>query len=175
MRLGSEAMQANRGSAGATRLIAYESSDAASESDRLINTKLDQTPTAAFAASGSREIIGGGALSNLFTYRWHGITASYGNYISFFNGDVLTNNDPRFPAGVNQQIMKNGLRFDIPFHNDWIIDVYGIYIGVEVGRHFTWNVEGQNVDLGFLSLGLYTELGNNYQSGHVQIGSAWRF
>ena len=182
-------MQANRGSAGATRLIAYESSDAASESDRLINTKLDQTPTAAFAASGSREIIGGGALSNLFTYRWHGITASYGNYISFFNGDVLTNNDPRFPAGVNQQIMKNGLRFDIPFHNDWIIDVYGIYtqffqsaqipsyatIGVEVGRHFTWNVEGQNVDLGFLSLGLYTELGNNYQSGHVQIGSAWRF
>jgi hypothetical protein len=147
------------------------------------------TPTAAFAASGSREIIGGGALSNLFTYRWHGIAASYGNYISFFNGDVLANNDPRFPSGVNQQIMKNGLRFDIPFHRDWIIDVYGIYtqffqsaqipsyatIGVEVGRHFTWNVEGQNVDLGFLSLGLYTEFGNNYQSGHIQIGSAWRF
>jgi autotransporter-associated beta strand protein len=147
------------------------------------------TPTAAFAASGSREIIGGGALSNLFTYRWHGITASYGNYISFFNGDVLTSNDPRFPAGVSQQIMKNGLRFDIPFHNDWIVDIYGIYtqffqsaqipsyatIGVEVGRRFTWSVEGQNVDLGFLSLGLYTEFGNNYQSGHIQIGSAWRF
>jgi hypothetical protein len=147
------------------------------------------TPIAAFAASGSREIIGGGALSDLFMYRWHGITASYGNYISFFEGNVLTSNDPRFPAGVSQQIMKNGLRFDVPFHNDWIVDIYGIYtqffqsaqipsyatIGVEVGHRFTWNVEGQNVDLGYLSLGLYSEFGNNYQSGHIQIGSAWRF
>jgi hypothetical protein len=34
------------------------------------------TPTAAFASSGSREIIGGGALTNVFAYQWHGITAT---------------------------------------------------------------------------------------------------
>jgi hypothetical protein len=147
------------------------------------------TPTAAVATSGSREIIGGGALTNIFSYQWHGITATYGNYISFFEGDVLTTNDPKFPTGVNQQIMKNGLRLDIPFAGSWIIEGYGIYtqffqsatignyytIGAEVGHHFTWNVEDKNLDLGYLSLGLYTEFGNHYSSGHIQIGSAWRF
>jgi hypothetical protein len=147
------------------------------------------TPTAAVAASGSREIIGAGALTNVFSYQWHGITATYGNYISFFEGDLLTNNDPRFPSGVSQQIMKNGLRLDVPFAKSWIVEVYGIYtqffqsavvgsyatIGAELGHHFTWNVEGKNLDLGYLSLGLYTEFGNQYSSGHVQVGSAWRF
>jgi hypothetical protein len=84
------------------------------------------TPTAAFAASGSREIIGGGALSNLFMYRWHGITASYGNY------------------------MRSGT------------------VSPGMSRART-SILATSV------LGLYTESGNNYQSGHIQIGSAWRF
>jgi hypothetical protein len=147
------------------------------------------TPTAAVATSGSREIIGGGALTNVFSYQWHGITATYGNYISFFEGDVITNNDPKFPTGVSQQIMKNGFRLDVPFARSWIVEAYAIYtqffqsavignyvtIGAELGHHFTWEVQGQHLDLGYLSLGLYTEFGNQYSSGHVQIGSAWRF
>jgi autotransporter-associated beta strand protein len=147
------------------------------------------TPTVAMAFSGSREFIGGEALTNVLSYQWHGITATYGNYISFFQGDVLTTNDPKFPSGVNQQIMKNGLRFDIPFAKSYIIEAYGIYtqffqsalignyftLGAELGHHFTWDVEGQHLDLGYLSLGLYSEFGNHYTSGHVQIGSAWRF
>ncbi len=150
------------------------------------------TPTAAVATSGSKEIIGGGALTNVFSYQWHGITATYGNYISFFEGDVLTSNDPKFPSGVSQQIMKNGLRLDIPFAKSWILEAYGIYtqffqpaaissywtIGAEIGHHFTWDIEGRHLDLGYLSLGLYTEIGNQYSqyhSGHAQIGSAWRF
>jgi hypothetical protein len=147
------------------------------------------TPTAAVALSGSKEIIGGGALTNVFSYRWRGITATYGNYISFFEGDVLATNDPKFPSGVSQQIMKNGLRLDIPFAKSWIVEAYGIYtqffqsatignyftLGAELGHHFTWDVEGQHLDLGYLSLGLYSEFGNHYSSGHAQIGSAWRF
>jgi hypothetical protein len=147
------------------------------------------TPTAAFASSGRKEIIGGGALSNVFAYRWRGITATYGNYISFFEGDVLAENDPRFPTGVNQQIMKNGLKFDIPFGKDWLVELYGIYTqffqsaalssyvtaGAELGHQFFWNVENQKVDLGYLSFGFYTELGNRYSSGNLQLGSAWRF
>jgi hypothetical protein len=150
------------------------------------------TPTAAVATSGSKEIIGGGALTNVFSYQWHGITATYGNYISFFEGDVLTTNDPKFPSGVSQQIMKNGLRLDIPFAKSWIFEAYGIYtqffqpaavsnywtIGAEIGHHFTWDIEDRHLDLGYLSVGLYTEIGNQYSqyhSGHAQIGSAWRF
>jgi fibronectin-binding autotransporter adhesin len=147
------------------------------------------TPTTALASSGSREIIGGGALTNVFAYQWHGITATYGNYISIFEGDVLTSSDPNFPTGVSQQIMKNGLRLDLPIGKSWIVEGYGIYthffqsatvssyvtFGAEVGHHFAWNLEGQNIDLGYLSLGMYSEIGNRYSSGHVQIGSAWRF
>ena len=150
------------------------------------------TPTAAVATSGSKEIIGGGALTNVFSYQWHGITATYGNYISFFEGDLLTSDDPKFPSGVSQQIMKNGLRLDVPVAKSWIVEAYGIYtqffqpaavssywtFGVEVGHHFTWDIEGRHLDLGYLSLGLYTEIGNQYNqyhSGHAQIGSAWRF
>jgi hypothetical protein len=150
------------------------------------------TPTAAVATSGSKEFIGGGALTNVFSYQWHGITATYGNYISFFEGHLFSTDDPKFPNGVSQQIMKNGLRLDVPFAKSWIIETYGIYtqffqtaaissywtIGAEIGHHFTWDVEGQHLDLGYLSLGLYTEFGNQYSqyhSGHAQIGSAWRF
>ena len=149
----------------------------------------DVTPTVAFASSGSREIIGGGALSNLLAYRWRGITITYGNYISFFEGDVLTENDPKFPTGVNQQIMKNGLRLDIPVAESWLIDLYGIQtqffqsatvssyvtLGAELGHHFFWKAGDQNLDLGYLSFGFYTEFGNHYSSGHFQLGSAWRF
>jgi hypothetical protein len=40
---------------------------------------------------------------------------------------------------------------------------------------FTWKVENQILDLGYLSVGLYTEFGNRYSSGHFQLGSAWKF
>ncbi len=48
-------------------------------------------------------------------------------------------------------------------------------IGVELGRHFIWNVEGRPIDLGFFSLGFYSYIGNHYSSGHFKIGSGWRF
>jgi hypothetical protein len=149
----------------------------------------DVTPTAAIATSGGKEIIGGGALTNVIAYRWRGITATYGNYISFFKGNVLDSNDTKFSPAVDQQIMKNGLRLDIPFAKSWLVEGYGIYtqffqsaaigsywtIGGEVGHHFTWKVENQILDLGYLSVGLYTEFGNRYSSGHFRLGSAWKF
>jgi hypothetical protein len=65
--------------------------------------------------------------TNVFSYQWHGITATYRNYISFFEGDLLTSDDRKFPSGVSQQIMTNGLRHDGPFARSWIVEAYGIY------------------------------------------------
>ena|SRR5271165_968959 len=48
-------------------------------------------------------------------------------------------------------------------------------IGAEVGRHIIWRLEGQPVDLGYYSVGLYVEQGNHYNSGHFQFGSGWKF
>ncbi len=149
----------------------------------------DTSPAVGVAASGSREIIGAGALTNVFAYRFPGFTLTYGNYISFFDGDVMSDDDEQFPVGVDQSILKNGLKLTVPFGKGWIVQCYGIYteflrtaavssyvtVGFELGRHFVWNVEGKDVDLGYLSFGLYTEQGNRYSSGHFRVGSAWRF
>ena len=85
------------------------------------------TPTAAFASTGSKEIMGAGALTNIISYRWRDITLTYGNYLSFFEGETLVSNDPEFPKGTSQQIMKNGLKVTIPFGKGWLCDVYAIY------------------------------------------------
>jgi hypothetical protein len=71
--------------------------------------------------------MGAGALTNVFSLRWHGITMTYGNYISFFQGETLVSNDPAFPKGTSQQIMKNGLKVDMPFGKGWTLETYGIY------------------------------------------------
>jgi hypothetical protein len=66
------------------------------------------------------------SIGDVFSYQWHGITATYGSYISFFEGDILTSDDPKFPSGVSQQIMKNGLRLDVAFAKS-VIEAHEIY------------------------------------------------
>jgi hypothetical protein len=146
------------------------------------------TPTLALAEAGSTEWIGGGALTNLIGYRFKNAILAYGNYLSFFEGHRWTLDDINFDKRVSQQIMKNGLKVTVQF-GTWIFDAYGIYtqyfqsaaissyytIGGEVGRHFIWSYKRIPVDLGFASLGFYTEQGNRFSSGHIQFGSAWRF
>src|SRR5260221_14775133 len=44
----------------------------------------DVTPALAFAEAGSKEWIGGGALTNLLAYRFKNVVLAYGNYLSFF-------------------------------------------------------------------------------------------
>jgi autotransporter-associated beta strand protein len=147
------------------------------------------TPSAAVASTGSKEITRAGAFSNVLSYRWRDITLTYGNYISFFEGATLVSNDPQFPRGTSQQIMKNGLKASIPLGKDWLFEAYGIYtnffesapvssyytIGAELGRHITYNSGGRTFDLGYYSVGFYTEQGNHYSSGHIQLGTAWKF
>jgi hypothetical protein len=70
--------------------------------------------------------LGSPPLGDVFSYQWHGITATYGSYISFFEGDILTSDDPKFPSGVSQQIMKNGLRLDFAFAKS-VIEAHEIY------------------------------------------------
>jgi hypothetical protein len=50
----------------------------------------DCKPTVMIAASGSKEIIGGGALTNVITYRWNDVIFTYANYIGVFRGRHLS-------------------------------------------------------------------------------------
>jgi autotransporter-associated beta strand protein len=150
----------------------------------------DCKPTFYFASSGGKEIIGGAALTNVLCYRWHDKFFTYANYIGAFEGETLVDNDIQFQRGVSQQIMKNGLRVSIPLaKGKWLVETYGVYtqffqtaavssyftVGAEIGRHLVWNVEGRPMDLGYFSLGFYSDIGNRYSSGHFKVGSGWRF
>jgi hypothetical protein len=148
----------------------------------------DVTPALVLAEAGNKEWIGGGALTNLLGYRFKNVGLAYGNYLSFFEGHRWTSADANFEKRVSQQIMKNGLKIAVQFGN-WVIDAYGIYtdyfqsaaigsyftVGGEIGRHYIWSYKGVPVDLGILSLGIYTEQGDRFSSCHVQFASAWRF
>jgi hypothetical protein len=154
----------------------------------------DGTPTGAFAISGSEAMaagggIFGGALTNVASYRWHNIIFTYGNFMSFFEGVNLSIGNYDFDSDVSQQIMKNGLRVSVPFADRCLCEVYGIHtkffqkaavgsyftLGADIGYRVIWNLYGQSVPLGYLTVGFHADLGGNYDSGQFRFGSAWTF
>jgi hypothetical protein len=93
-------------------------------------------------------------------------------------------------SNIDQQILKNGLRVSVPFCRNWLFEGYGICtnflqsaavstyftVGAEVGYHFVLREADKAIDLGYLKLGLYSDIGNkSYSSAHIQIGSGWKF
>ena len=59
---------------------------------------------------------------------------------------------------------------------NWIGNALGVAGPVaSQSHHFIWTVEDRKIDLGYLSVGFYTEMGNNYSSGNFRVGSAWKF
>ncbi|MBV9488289.1 MAG: hypothetical protein JO069_01010 [Verrucomicrobia bacterium] len=109
--------------------------------------------------------------------------------MSFFEGVDLSIGSYDLQNKVDQRIMKNGLRVSVPVGDRWLFEAYGIHtqffrsaavsgyftLGATVGYRLVLPVYGQRVDLGYFSLGLYSEVGNHYSSGHVQVGTAWKF
>ncbi len=154
----------------------------------------DVTPTAAFALSGSQAMVAGGglfagALTNVAAYRWQNITLTYGNFMSFFQGVRLTVGNYDFDSSVSQQIMKNGLRVSVPFADRWLFEAYGIHtkffrsaavnsyftLGVDIGYRLKLKLYGNEVPLGYFTLGFHSDLAGNYDSALFRFGSAWTF
>jgi hypothetical protein len=152
------------------------------------------TPTFAFALSGSEDMLSGGglfagALTNVVSYQWRGLTFTYGNFFSFFEGINLSVGKYEFDSNVSQQIMKNGLRVSVPFAGKWQFEGYAIHtqffqsaavdsyvtLGGDIGYRLVVRLQNKEVSFGYLSVGCYTELGNGFDSLRFRIGSAWTF
>jgi hypothetical protein len=129
----------------------------------------DVTPTAAFALSGSEDMVAGGglfagALTNVVGFRWHGLTFTYGNFFSFFEGVSLSAGNYEFDSDVSQQIIKNGLRISMPFADKWRFEAYGIHtqflqeaavrsyftLGADVGYRVIGKFYGHEVPFGYV-------------------------
>ncbi len=147
------------------------------------------TPFSGVNASASKDMLAGGMVVNggmnsMLAYDFGKFTLSMGNHFSLHEGMPLTLESYKFDPGVSQQILKNGFKLDVPLGQRWIVDVYAIHtkflataaldqymtIGGEIGYRMGKGKKG-----GFMKLGVYADVGEDYTSAHVQVGSSWKF
>lgn len=152
------------------------------------------TPFGGANATGSKDMAAGGLLADggmnsLLAYDFGKFTLSMGNHFSLHEGIPITVAGYKFDPGVSQQILKNGLKLDVPLGNRWIVDVYAVHtkfltaaavdqyvtVGGEIGYRLLGKADAPNKKGGYLKLGLYADVGENYTSAHAQFGSGWKF
>jgi hypothetical protein len=152
------------------------------------------TPFGGANATASKDLAAGGLLANgglnsLLSHDFGAFTLSMGNHFSLYEGIPITVSGYKFDPGVSQQMVKNGLKLDVPIGNRWIFDVYAVHtkfltaaaldqyitVGGEIGYRFLGKPDAAKKGGGYLKLGLYADVGDNYTSAHAQFGSGWKF
>lgn len=152
------------------------------------------TPSVGANASASKDFAAGGLLANgglnsLLAHDFGAFTVSMGNHFSVYEGVPITVSGYKFDPGVSQQILKNGLKLDVPIGKRWIFDVYAVHtkflasaaldqyftVGGEIGYRMLGKPTAEKKGGGYLKLGLYADVGEKYTSAHAQFGSSWKF
>lgn len=90
------------------------------------------TPFGGANVTASRDLAAGGLLANggvnsLLAHDFGPVTLSMGNHFSLYEGVPITVSGYKFDPGVSQQILKNGLKLDVPIGQRWIFDVYAVH------------------------------------------------
>lgn len=152
------------------------------------------TPFGGANATGSKDLAAGGLLANgglnsLLAYDFGVFSVSMGNHFSVHEGIPIGLGGYTFDSGVSQQILKNGLKLDVPIGKRWIFDVYAVHtkfltaaaldqyvtVGGEIGYRLLGKADAPNKKGGYIKFGLYADVGDNYTSAHAQFGSGWKF
>ncbi len=152
------------------------------------------TPFGGANATGSKDLAAGGLLANgglnsLLAYDFGAFAVSMGNHFSIHEGVPIGLGGYTFDSGVSQQILKNGFKLDVPVGQRWIFDVYAVHtkfltaaavdqyitMGGEVGYRMLGKAGAAKKGGGYMKLGLYADVGDNYTSAHAQFGSGWKF
>lgn len=152
------------------------------------------TPFGGANASASKDLLAGGMIANgglnsVLAYDFGSFTLSMGNHFSLHEGIPLTYESYKFDPGVSQQILKNGLKLDVPIGQRWIFDVYAVHtkflaaaaldqyvtVGGEIGYRLGAKPTATKKGGGYLKLGLYADVGENFSSAHAQVGTSWKF
>ncbi|MFO1432031.1 MAG: hypothetical protein U1F76_18130 [Candidatus Competibacteraceae bacterium] len=147
------------------------------------------TPTLGMAGGGSQDYRAGSVmyimgLASMLNYDFGPFGLTLGNQLTALKGLSIGNYD--VGARVDQQILKNGLKVTVPFYDRWVAEVYGIHTAflqeAAVGNYFTLGVQGgmrlfgdARSESGLVLLGLYSEVGSNYRSFSLRLGSGFRF
>jgi hypothetical protein len=152
------------------------------------------TPFAGLTGSASKEMAAGGLLSiagaaSVVARDFQRVTISMGNMFSSHSGIPLSVAGYHFDPGVNQTIFKNGGKVDLPLGRRWILDGSVVLTNFTnkaalghfetVGGELIYRVLGTSTaehnKSHYLKVGLYSDLGTQYRSTQLQVGSAWKF
>jgi len=123
------------------------------------------------------------SLTNLVAYTFDRFTVSMGNHVSWLEGQGAGRHDDLTTVDVSQVLLKNGLQVRVPLGDRWSVSAYGIYtrfmqdagvtdyvtIGGDIGYRPVATSQA------FLRLGIYSDLGSDYETATVRLGSSWKF
>ena len=151
------------------------------------------TPSGGGVGSASIDMASGGilaqgTLSSALSHDFGSFTLSMGNQFTMVEGVPVTISGYKFDPQVSQQIVKNGLKLAVPFGRRWVGSLYAVRtdflaraaigdyytIGGEIGYRFLGKPGGKK-KRGYVKLGLYSDIAENYTSPHIQFGSGWKF
>jgi hypothetical protein len=168
-------------------------SSAPEDQEKSWSSRLGWTisPSLGLAGGGSKDYSAGslmyvGGLTSVLNYDFGRLQLTLGNQLNYMKGIASNIGDLDVGADVNQWITKNGLKATLPFDNRWVAEVYGIHtaflkdaavsnfftIGVQGGMRLYGDTQGS---AGALLLGIYNDVGDDYSSFNVRLGSAFRF
>lgn len=145
------------------------------------------TPSGGAIVSGSIDMVSGGALgsgglSSYLSYRWNDWDFSMGNQVTFFEGVKISVSDYTFDPEVSQQIVKNGLKLGRSLGQRWYAEVYAIDTEFTQAAFLSrYTTLGGAVGYrgakkkGYFMVGAYTDIGANFQAGHFEFGTGWKF
>ena len=148
------------------------------------------TPSGHGAGAGSVDFASGGlavggSASSVVSYNFNSCTLSMGNQISIFEGMEVAG----FDSGISQQILKNGLQLSIPIAQRWLFEARGVYsrflddaaiddyftVGGDFVYRFLGGADAEATRRGYVLLGAYAELADDYTAPHVRVGTGWRY
>ncbi|MDB6055755.1 MAG: hypothetical protein JWN25_3278 [Verrucomicrobiales bacterium] len=150
------------------------------------------TPNGGAYASGSEDFLSGGlmaqaGLTSLLSYDFNCCTLSMGNHFSWLQGVPLDVGDITFDPGIDQKIIKNGLKLSVPLGQHFVVEGYGIHTKfletASVDQYATFGAElgyrlagkGAKKKSGYLKIGAYTDVSDKFSSVHAQFGTSWKF
>jgi len=131
----------------------------------------------------------GGGLSSLLAYEFPGVTLSMGNQITFHEASEMDLGEFKTRPDISQQILKNGLQLTVPVGRRWLVQAGGTWTHfvqraavqdyATLGGHLAYRLlgkrEADRIGRGYLFLGAYVDLGNDYTSPHIRAGTGWQF
>jgi hypothetical protein len=130
-------------------------------------------------------LVGQLALSSALSRDFRVCKLTLGNHISVYETGAIGD----YESDLSQQILKTGLKVDVPVGGRWAVQAWGIHthfvqeaalndfytVGGAVAYRFAPQSTNPLKAYGGLSLGFYCHLGSDYAYPHLRLGTDWKF